>query len=279
MAIEQEATRLLSEQPSEPPAAAPLEDLLREVLDRTEELSASLSENGRDQEEFAQAAFVFLRAACRITGADGASLYSSTRRGYLDRQAFCWDPALTFEQMRTTSQIAEHVEVGDGIAGFLALDAEARSSAGYELSCPIRTARVTEVWDIPLVDELPERLRSRTTELMRQGTIDIGSMFLLKAIGTSGTDFILQLIRKRANGQFSPKEKLIAELIAHLVFPQFRSLSMHHSIDQGSVASESAAGRSLDTNDGIRQIAADAYDAIREIAGLAMEKIDKSGRE
>lgn len=268
--MEQEATRLLSERPGEP-RPPQLADVLGALLELTRNFRSSL-ENGaaRDDEAFSATAFLAIQAGCRLTGADGASLYSSKRQGYLDRQAFCWDPNLSFEQMRTTSQVAEHVEVGDGIAGFIALDAAARAAAGYEFGCPIRAGSAAEVWDVPRVDELPEKLRHRTTQLLREGAIDIGSMYLVKGIGSDGTDFVLQLIRKRSNGEFSVAQKLVAEVLAELIFPQFRNLETF----RGEAAQPVAPGLAAEPSAAIRQIAADAYEAIRAIAGAAMARID-----
>src|SRR5215813_10039576 len=124
-----------------PPKAAPasLEDQLRTLLELKRDFIESLrGEAALDDEGFTTAACKLMQSVCLLTGADGASLYNSRRKGYLDRQAFCSDPTMRFEQMRTASQTTEHVAVGEGIAGFLALNATARTALGYELKYPIR---------------------------------------------------------------------------------------------------------------------------------------------
>jgi hypothetical protein len=276
--MEQQDTLLLSKRaPQASPAS--LEDLLRALLELKHHFVAGLhGEAALDDEGFAVAACKLMKSICLLTGADGASLYNSRRQGYLNRQAFCSDPNMAFEQMRATSQITEHVAVGDGIAGFMALGRADRAARGYQLNDPIRESATIELWDIRLVDELPEKLRYRTTQLLRDGTIDIASMFLIKSIGMDGTDLILQLIRKRANGGFAEREKLIAELFAEMIFPHFRNVETYREQATGQFSlppalTEPAADVSLP----IRQIAADAYEAIRAIASAAIEKLQSSG--
>ena len=276
--MEQQDTLLLSERaPKSSPAS--LEDLLRALLELKRDFVDSLrGEAALDDEGFAVAAFKLMQSGCRLTGADGASLYSSRRQGYLDRQAFCSDPHMDVEQMRATSQITEHVAVGDGIAGFIALDQTARAALDYQLSYPIRESATFEVWDIGLVDELPEKLRQRTTQLLRDGAIDIASMLIIKSIGADGADLILQLIRKRANGEFADREKLIAELFAEMIFPHFKNVETYREKATGSISLPPALIEPMaDASLPIRQIAADAYEAIRAIASTAIEKIQHSG--
>lgn len=276
--MEQQDTLLLSERAPKSPLAS-LEDRLRALLELKRDFVDSLRGTAAlDDEGFAVAACNLMRAASRVTGADGASLYNSRRQGYLDRQAYCSDPSLAFEQMRATSQMTEHVAVGDGIAGFMALDKTARAARGYQLKYPIRESATMAVWDIQLVDELPEKLRQRTTQLLRDGAIDIASMFLIKSIGADGTDLILQLIRKRANGGFADREKLLAELFAEMIFPHFRSVETYREQATGAISLPPALIETMaDASLPIRQIAADAYEAIRAIASTAIEKIQHPG--
>jgi len=276
--MEQQDTLLLSER-ARKSSPASLEGMLRALLELKRDFVESLrGEAALDDEGFAVAAFKLMQAGCRLTGADGASLYSSRRQGYLDRQAFCSDPNMDVTQMRAASQITEHVAVGDGIAGFIALDSTARAALDYQLSYPIRESPTMEVWDIGMVDELPEKLRHRTTQLLRDGAIDIASMFLIKSIGAAGTDLILQLIRKRANGRFADREKLIAELFAELIFPHFRSVETYREQATGKISLPAALIETpADASLPIRQIAADAYEAIRAIASTAIEKLQPSG--
>jgi hypothetical protein len=174
--------------------------------------------------------------------------------------------------------MTEHVAVGDGIAGFLALDRAARAALPYQLKYPISERAALEVWDISLVDELPDKLRQRTTQLLRDGAIDIASMFLIKSVGADGSDLILQLVRKRANGGFADHDKLIAELFAEMVFPHFRSVESYREQATGMISLPAGiAGSAADAGSPIRQIAADAYEAIRAIANTAMEKIQHPG--
>src|ERR1700759_5169436 len=125
--MEQQDTLLLSERA---PGTSPIsiEDGLHALLEIKRDFAESLRDKASMNDEgFTEAAFKLMQGGCRLTGADGASLYSSQRRGYLDRQAFCSDPNLTIEQMRAAAQMTEHVAVGDGIAGFLALDSITRA--------------------------------------------------------------------------------------------------------------------------------------------------------
>ncbi|HKP10659.1 MAG TPA: hypothetical protein VJZ91_01065 [Blastocatellia bacterium] len=280
--MEHQDTLLLSER-APAPAPASLEDRLRALLELKRDFVERLrGEAALDDEGFAVAACQLMQSVCRLTGADGASLYHSRRQGYLNRQAFCSDPDLAFEQMRATSQITEHVAVGDGIAGFLALDRAARAAHDHQLKYPVCEGAAVEVWDIRLVDDLPEQLRQRTTQLLRDGAIDIASMFLVKSVGADGTDLILQLVRKRANGEFSDQERLVAELSAEMIFPHFRNVETYREQATGTIQlpagfnAESSA-ESADAGSPIRQIAADAYEAIKAIASAAIEKIQQPG--
>ena len=276
--MEQQETLLLSKRA---PLAAPasLEDRLRALLELKRDFVERLrGEAALDDEGFAVAACELMRSVCRLTGADGASLYHSRRQGYLNRQAFCSDPGLAFDQMREASQMTEHVAVGDGIAGFLALDRAARAARGHQLKYPIAEGASVEVWDILLVDDLPEQLRQRTAQLLRGGAIDIASMFLIKSAGADGTDLILQLIRKRASGGFGDQEKLIAELSAEMIFPHFRNVETYREQATGTIQLPTAYNdATADAGSPIRQIAADAYEAIKAIASTAIEKIQQSG--
>ena len=276
--MEQQNTLLLSKRAAKS-APASLEDQLRALLELKRDFVESLrGEAALNDEGFTTAACRLMQAICLLTGADGASLYNSRRQGYLDRQAFCSDPDMHFEQMRATSQITEHVAVGDGIAGFLALNATARAALGYQLKYPICERAMMAVWDVHLVDELPEKLRQRTTQLQRDGTIDIASMFIIKSIGGDGTDLILQLIRKRASGLFKEPEKLIAELFAEMIFPNFRSVETYREQATGAITLPPAMiETTADPSAPIRQIAADAYEAIKAIARTAIDKIQDSG--
>jgi hypothetical protein len=275
--MEQQDTLLLSDRA---PQAAPasLEDRLRALLELKRDFVERLrGAAALDDEGFAIAACELMQSVCRLTGADGGSLYHSYRQGYLNRKAYCTDSNLAFEQMRAASQTTEHVAVGDGIAGFLALNKGERAARGHQLPHPISERATIEVWDIPLVDDLPERLSYRTTQLLRDGAIDIASMFLVKSIGADDTDLIMQLIRKRSAGQFTDQEKLVAELSAEMIFPHFRSVESYREQATGSI--ELPAGyndTSVDASAPIRQIAADAYEAIKAIAGTAIEKIQQS---
>jgi hypothetical protein len=160
----------------------------------------------------------------------------------------------------------------------MALDRAARAARGYQLNEAIREGATIEVWDIRLVDELPEKLRYRTTQLLRDGAIDIASMFLVKSIGADGTDLILQLIRKRASGGFADREKLIAELFAEMVLPHFRNVETYRERATGAISlPPSPVAPPADASLPIRQIAADAYDAIRAIASAAIEKLQHPG--
>jgi hypothetical protein len=276
--MEQQDTLLLSDRaPTSSPA--PLEDLLRALLELKRDFVESLrGEAALDDEGFAVAAFKLMQSGCRLTGADGASLYNSRRQGYLDRQAFCSDPNMAVEQMRAASQITEHVAVGDGIAGFIALDSAARGALDYQLKYPIRESATMVVWDIGLVDDLPEKLRYRTIQLLRDGAIDIASMLLIKSIGADGTDLILQLIRKRASGRFADREKLVAELFAEMIFPHFKNVETYREQATGAISLPPALlETAADASAPIRQIAADAYEAIKAIATTAIEKIQHSG--
>jgi|SRR5205085_1193508 len=276
--MEQQDTLLLSERaPKASPAS--FEDRLRALLELKRDFVERLrGAAALDDEGFAIAACKLMQSASLLTGADGASLYNSRRQGYLDRQAFCSDPEMPFEQVRVTSQMTEHVAVGDGIAGFLALDRAARAALAYQLKYPICERAALEVWDIGLVDELPDKLRQRTTQLLRDGAIDIASMFLIKSVGADGSDLILQLVRKRANGGFADHDKLIAEVFAEMVFPHFRSVESYREQATGMISLPAGvAGAAADAGSPIRQIAADAYEAIRAIANTAMEKIQHSG--
>jgi hypothetical protein len=274
--MEQQDTLLLSERVAKP-APATLEDRLRALLEIKRDFVERLrGAAALDDEGFAIAACELMKAVSLLTNADGASLYNSRRQGYLDRQAFCSDPQMPIEQMRATSQMTEHVAVGDGIAGFLALDPAARSALGYSLSHAVRESETVEVWDIGAVDELPEKLRERTTQLLRDGVIDIASMFLVKSVGADGADLILQLIRKRANGSFTDHEKLLAELAAEMLFPHFRNVETYREQATGRIEMPPALDPpTADASLPLRQIAADAYDAIRAIASAAMEKIHR----
>ena len=78
-------------------------------------------------------------------------------------------------------------------------------------------------------------------------------MYLVKGIGSDGTDFVLQLIRKRSNGEFSVAQKLVAEVLAELIFPQFRNLETF----RGEAAQPVAPGLAAEPSAAIRQIAAD----------------------
>jgi hypothetical protein len=239
-----------------------------------------------DDYSFAIAAFNLMQGCCKITGADGASLYSSKREGYLDRQAFCSDPNLASDQIRSASQASEHVAVGDGIAGYIALDREGRKQFNYNLRYPIKETGAIEVWDIRIVAELPEKLRYKTTQLSLAGAIDISSMLLIKETGVNGTDLILQLIRERANGLFSDQEKLVAEVFAEMLFPSFRDLEDYRDRAKGVPVAREIAVKSTgeiiaepigDITTPIQQIAADAYAAIKAIATTAMDKLQKTG--
>ena len=274
--MEQQDTLLLSERmPNAAPAS--LEERLRALLELKRDFVERLRGTAAlDDEGFAVAACRLMQAICRLTGADGASLYNSRRQGYLDRQAYCSDASLSFDQMRATSQMTEHVAVGDGIAGFLALDEAARAALGYQLKYTIRESATLAVWDVGMVDELPEKLRQRTTQLLRDGAIDIASMFLIKSVGTDGTDLIMQLIRKRANGPFEDREKLIAELSAEMIFPHFRNVELYREQATGTISLPAALTEATaDASLPIRQIAADAYEAIKAIASTAIEKIQR----
>lgn len=276
--MEQQETILLSKHaPKAPPAS--LEDQLRALLELKRDFVESLrGEAALDDEGFTTAACKLMQSVCLLTGADGASLYNSRRKGYLDRQAFCSDPNLRFEQVRAASQTTEHVAVGEGIAGFLALNATARAALGYQLKYPIRERAMMAIWDIQLVDELPEKLRQRTTQLKLEGAIDIASMFIIKGIGGDGTDMILQLIRKRASDKFTEQEKLVAELFAETIFPHFRSVETYREQATGTITLPSEyTAAAPDMSEPIRQIAAGAYEAIQAIAKAAIEKIQQSG--
>ena len=275
--MEQQDTLLLSDRA---PQAAPasLEDRLRALLELKRDFVERLrGEAALDDEGFAIAACKLMQSVCRLTGADGGSLYHSRRQGYLNRQAYCTDSTLAFEQMRATSQSTEHVAVGDGIAGFLALDRAERPTRGYNLPYPISEQATVEVWDIPMVDDLPEKLRYRTTQLLRDGAIDIASMFLVKSIGADGTDLIMQLIRKRSAGEFTDQERLVAELSAEMIFPHFRSIETYREQATGRIQLPAGYDDAVvDASTPIRQIAADAYEAIKAIAGTAIEKLQQS---
>ena len=275
--MEEQDTLLLSKCAPQP-APASLEDRLRALLDLKRDFVERLrGEAALDDEGFAIAACELMQSVCRLTGADGGSLYHSRRQGYLNRKAYCTDTNLAFEQRRATSQSTEHVAVGDGIAGFLALDRAERAARGYDLPNPISEGAAVEVWDIPLVDDLPEKLRYRTTQLQRDGAIDIASMFLVKSVGADGTDLIMQLIRKRSAGRFSDQEKLIAELSAEMIFPHFRNIESYREQATGAIQLPAACGDApVEASTPIRQIAADAYEAIKAIAGTAIEKIQQS---
>ena len=143
--MEQQDTLLLSDRA---PQAAPasLEDRLRALLELKRDFVERLrGEAALDDEGFAIAACELMQSICRLTGADGGSLYQSHRQGYLNRKAYCTDLNLAFEQMRATSQSTEHVAVGDGIAGFIALDQAERAARGYQLQHPISEQATIEV--------------------------------------------------------------------------------------------------------------------------------------
>jgi hypothetical protein len=275
--MEQQDTLLLSDRA---PQAAPasLEDRLRALLELKRDFVERLrGEAALDDEGFAIAACELMQSVCRLTGADGGSLYHSRRRGYLNRKAYCTDSNLAIEQLRATSQSTEHVAVGDGIAGFLALDCDERAARGYDLTYPISEGATVEVWDIGLVDDLPEKLRYRTTQLLRDGVIDIASMFLVKSIGADGTDLVMQLIRKRSAGAFTDQEKLIAELSAEMIFPHFRNIETYREQATGAIQLPAGCDPALtDASTPIRQVAADAYEAIKAIASVAIDKIQQS---
>lgn len=287
--MEQE-TRILSDKAlTENPLS--LEEALRALLEGKRRFEQFLrSQAVVDDYSFAIAAFNLMQGCCKITGADGASLYSSKREGYLDRQAFCSDPNLASDQTRSASQASEHVAVGDGIAGYIALDREGRKKFDYNLRYPLKESGAIEVWDIRVVAELPEKLCYKTTQLSLAGAIDISSMFLIKETGLDGTDLILQLIRERANGLFSEQEKLVAEAFAEILFPAFRDLENYRNRAKGvpvkpEVIAEPTGDITLpipveSTGDialPIQQIAADAYAAIKAIATTAMDKLQKTG--
>jgi hypothetical protein len=275
--MEQQDTLMLSDRAPQS-APATLEDRLRALLDLKRDFVERLrGEAALDDEGFAVAACGLMQSVCRLTGADGGSLYHSRRQGYLNRKAYCTDTNLAFEQRRATSQSTEHVAVGDGIAGFLALDRTERAARSYDLPNPIGEGATVEVWDIPLVDDLPEKLRYRTTQLLREGAIDIASMFLVKGVGADGTDLIMQLIRKRSAGRFTDEEKLVAELSAEMIFPHFRNIETYREQATGAIELPAGCGDApLDASTPIRQIAADAYEAIKSIASTAIDKIQQS---
>ena len=230
-----------------------------------------------DEDALASAAFNLMQSCCRITGADGASLYSSKRAGYLDRRAFCADPNLAPEQIRSASQASEHVAVGRGISGYLALDATTRERLDYDLKYPIKENARIAIWDIRAVYDLPQELRFRTSQLQSNGAIHIASMFLVKEIGKDGTDYILQLVRKAENGLFSEQEKQFAELFAGLMIPHFRDLEPQRQRPEVvSPLPDASNQTSVDLHTPIQQIAASAYQSIQAIATAAMEKIQRS---
>ena len=284
--MEQNETMILSDKASTVNRLS-LEESVRALLEGKRRFEQFLrSQVVVDDYSFAIAAFNLMQGCCKITGADGASLYSSKREGYLDRQAFCSDPNLASDQIRSASQASEHVAVGDGIAGYIALDREGRKQFNYNLRYPIKETGAIEVWDIRIVAELPEKLRYKTTQLSLSGAIDISSMLLIKETGVDGTDLILQLIRERANGLFSDQEKLVAEVFAEMLFPSFRDLEDYRDRAKGVPVAREVAVKSTgeiiaepigDITTPIQQIAADAYAAIKAIATTAMDKLQKTG--
>ena len=255
-----------------------LDVLLYSLLQAKHDFEQSLPRKPlTDEDALASAAFKLMQSCCRITGADGASLYSSKRAGYLDRRAFCADPNLAHEQIRSASQASEHVAVGRGISGYLALDVTTRERLNYELKYPIKENARIATWDIRAVYDLPQELRFRTSQLQSTGAIHIASMFLIKEIGRDGTDYILQLVRKAENGLFSDSEKQLAELFAGLMIPHFRELEPQRPRAEAiSPMPELHTQPSTDLHTPIQQIAASAYQSIQAIATAAMEKIQRS---
>src|ERR1044071_2420804 len=242
--MEQNETMILSDKASTVNRLS-LEESVRALLEGKRRFEQFLrSQVVVDDYSFAIAAFNLMQGCCKITGADGASLYSSKREGYLDRQAFCSDPNLASDQIRSASQASEHVAVGGGIAGYIALDREGRKQFNYNLRYPIKETGAIEVWDIRIVAELPEKLRYKTTQLSLSGAIDISSMLLIKETGVDGTDLILQLIRERANGLFSDQEKLVAEVFAEMLFPSFRDLEDYRDRAKGVPVARGVAVKS-----------------------------------
>ena len=230
-----------------------------------------------DEDALASAAFNLMKKCCRITGADGASLYSSKRAGYLDRRAFCAASNLASEQIRSASQASEHVAVGRGIAGYLALDVTTRERLAYDLKYPIRETPRVAIWDIRAIYELPQELRFRTSQLQSTGAIHIASMFLVKEIGADGTDYILQLVRKAENGLFSEQDKQLAELFAGLMFPHLRELEPSRPrAEVVPLRSAPSSEAIADPNSPIQQIATSAYQTIQAIATAAIEKIQQN---
>ncbi len=255
-----------------------LDALLAEMLQAKRDFEAAMPRQPvTDEDALAAAAFRLLQECCRITGADGASLYSSKRAGYLDRRAFYTDASLAHEQVRSASQASEHVAVGRGISGYLALDATTRERLDYDLRYPIQENARVAVWDIRAVNELPPELHSRTSILQMNGAIHITSMFLVKEIGANGSDYILQLVRKVENGLFSEQEKQLAELFAGLMIPHFRDLELQRERREVvAPVSEPRPQSNADRNASVQQIATAAYESIQAIATAAIEKIQKN---
>src|SRR3569832_742484 len=111
--MEQQDTLLLSDRAPQP-APASLDERLRALLELMRDFGERLrGEAALDDEGFAVAACELMQSVCRLTGADGSTLYHSRRQGYLNRQAYCTDTNLAIEQKRATSQSTEHVAVGD----------------------------------------------------------------------------------------------------------------------------------------------------------------------
>jgi hypothetical protein len=262
-------------------ANSSLEERLRSILQLGQGFDEFLLSNAvLFEDQFVLATFNLMRVCCRLTNADGASLYSSRREGYLDRQAFCSDPDLSYEQIRSASQVTEHVAVGEGIAGYIALDREKRKELGYDLKYPIESSNALEIWDICAVEELPEQLRRKNTELMNQGVIDISSMLLIKKVGINGVDLILQLVRETRNGSFSNEDRLVSEIFAGLIFPCFRDLELYRkSTNEISSSPASASYAEADVNTTVQRIAADACEAIKAIATAAIDKAQKTSMD
>jgi hypothetical protein len=277
MMMSESETMILSER-ALPENAESLDALLDSLLQARRAFEQAIPRKPSvDEDALASAAFKLMKECCRITGADGGSLYSSKRAGYLDRRAFCADPNLASEQIRSASQASEHVAVGRGIAGYLALDATTRERLAYNLKYPIRETPRVAIWDIHAVNELPQELRFRTSQLQSTGAIHISSMFLVKEIGADGTDYILQLVRKAESGLFSEQEKQLAELFAGLMIPQFRELEPPRPrAEVVPLRSATSNETSFDPNSSIQQIATSAYQTIQAIATAAIEKIQQN---
>src|SRR5262249_26996897 len=120
------------------------------------------------------------------------------------------------------------------------------------------------------IQDLPPGLRYKTTRLQSEGAIDIASMMLIKSIGADGTDIILQLVRRVANGAFTAEKKLLAVLFAELIFPCFRELESERKNECSSVAATLPVfAQNLSAP--VQQIATEAIQAIQAIALAAMD--------